>query len=88
MMAANTEGKAMTKDFEKLVCSNTYAKPMQAKEVINILTAVSNVVVALAGGKPCITLMGYAYVPKPMHTHTRLIVINKEQAERFLVKLL
>ena len=43
---------------------------------------------ALAGGKPCIVLLRYAYATKLMRTHAWLITINKEQLERFHVRLL
>ena len=49
-MAANLEGegKASTKNFEKLLGSTTYAKPKLIEEAINMLMAVSKVAMKLA----------------------------------------
>jgi len=78
-MAVNTEGKLTTEDFEKLLGSNTYAKPTHAEEAINMLTAVSDVAMALTGGKPCIASMGYAYAVTitVMWKYTRPIHCNQ-----------
>ena len=88
MLAANTEGKALIEDFEKLLSSNTYTEPLLAEEAVNMLAAVLNVAMKLAGGKLCIALMGYVYADKLMRLHDRPITVNKERVKRFLVKLL
>lgn len=53
-----------------------------------MLTLVLNMVMALAESKPCIAFMVYAYAAKLMWIHVQPITINKEQMDRFLVRLL
>jgi len=77
-----------TKGFEKLLGSNTYAKSTHAEEAINMLRGVLNEAVALAGGKPCIALTGYAYVVTLIRNYTRPITTNVNRVNRFLLKLI
>ena len=81
MIEANNKGISSTEAFEKLLGSNTYGKPLQAEEGINMSTVVAKVGEKLAEDKPCIASMGYAYAAKIMWTHDCPIAINKEQVK-------
>ena len=89
-MAANLagEGKAFTKDFEKLLGSTTYANPKLIEEVINMLMTVSKAARKLAGDQPCIASIAHTYAAKLMRFHDWPILINMDWVDRFLVRVL